>query len=113
MNLNSKQILSIVMVVLGVLMASTAQLTDLFGPGTTKAIVGIAGMVNATLAGVLAIFNTQANTIKDVVAMASDPKSPVQGVVTTATEEGKALAASIEGPISSAGTQSAVNIAKS
>lgn len=110
--LNFKQILSIVMVVLGVLMASTAQLTDLFGPGTTKAIVGIAGMLNSTLAGILAIFNSQSNTIKDVVNMANDPKSPVQGIITTDDKQGQELAKSIKGPIGSAGSQAATELAK-
>lgn len=113
MTLNAKQILSIVMVVLGVMTASTAQLTDLFGPGTTKAIIGLAGMANSILAGILAIFNSQSSTIRDVVNMAKDPASPVQGVVTTSNEEGRALAKSIEGPIMSAGTQGATDIAKS
>ena len=69
MNLNSKQILSIVMVVLGVMTASTAQLTDLFGPTTTKAVIGLAGMLNSILAGILAIFNSQSGTLKDVQSM--------------------------------------------
>jgi len=66
---NVKQVLAIVMVVLGVLTASTAQLTDLFGPGTTKAIVSLAGLVNSILAGILGIFSSQSNTVKDVQAM--------------------------------------------
>ena len=111
--LNSKQILSILMVVLGVLMASTAQLTDLFGPDVTKAIVGLAGMLNSTLAGILVVFNNQTNTIKDVVAMANDPTSPVQGIITTADEQCKSLANAIPGPIYSAGGDKAAEIAKS
>jgi len=39
MNFNRNQVIGIVIVVLGVLTASTSQLTDLFGPGATKAIV--------------------------------------------------------------------------
>lgn len=67
--MNGKQILAIVVVVLGVVVASTAQLTDLVGPTTTKAIVSLASMLNSILAGVLAVFSSQSNTVKDVQAM--------------------------------------------
>lgn len=41
MNLNRGQLLSLGVAVLGVLVASTAQLNDLFGPGITKTIVSL------------------------------------------------------------------------
>lgn len=68
--MNQKQVLAVIMVVLGVVMASTTQLTELgLTPGAAKAIVGFAGMLNAILAGTLGILTTQANTVKDVQAM--------------------------------------------
>jgi len=69
MNLNTKQVIAIVMVILGVLTASTAQLTDIVGPHMTKLVAGLAGMTNTALAGILAVLTSQNNTVKDVLAM--------------------------------------------
>lgn len=69
MNLNTRQVLAIIGVILGVLMASTAQLTDLLGPTVAKSVVGIAGMIASGLNGVLAVLSGQANTVKEVAAM--------------------------------------------
>lgn len=69
MNINHKQVISIILAVLGVLMVSTTQLTELFGPGPTKIIVSTAGMLNSILASVMAIITSQSGLIKDVQAM--------------------------------------------
>lgn len=67
--MNAKQALSIALVVLGVLTASAAQLTELVGPGTTKAIVAASSLVMSILAGVQGIISGQASLVKDVQAM--------------------------------------------
>ncbi len=69
MTLTRNQILAIVIAILGVLMASTAQLTDLVGPGTTKTIQSLAGILNSVLASVLAVITGQSGIIKDASAM--------------------------------------------
>lgn len=50
--------------------------------------------------------------LADMAAIANRPNTPIQGVVTTATPEGQALAANIKGPVVAAGTASATEIAK-
>lgn len=69
MNLNRNQIIAITIAILGVLMASTAQLTDLFGPGVTKAIISVASLGNSILSSILAIVTGQTGMVKDVAAM--------------------------------------------
>lgn len=69
MNLNRNQILAITIAILAVLMASTAQLTDLFGAGTAKAIISAAGLLNGMLSSILAVITGQAGMVKDVQAM--------------------------------------------
>lgn len=69
MTLTRNQILAITIAVLGVLMASTAQLTDLFGPQVTKIIQSVAGLLNSVLASVLAIVTGQSGILKDAQAM--------------------------------------------
>lgn len=113
MTINLKQAISIALVVLGVLMVSSAQLTDIIGAGPTKMVVSFSAILNSILAGVLTVITSTTGTIKDVVAMANDPSSPVQGIVTTSTPEGRELAKSIEGPIVPAGSQAANDIASS
>lgn len=68
-NLNRGQLLSIAIAILGVLIASTAQLTDLFGPIATKTIVSTAslvmsmlGVINTTLQGQ----GSQIQAVKDM-----------------------------------------------
>lgn len=69
MKLNAKQWLAIVLVILGVLTASTAQLTDLFGPTTAKSIGTLAGMLTSLLSGISAVLSTQTSLVQDVQAM--------------------------------------------
>lgn len=111
--LTTSQKFQIALCILGALVASTGQLTDLFGPAVTKYIVSAAGLMTSLVSGVGAILTGQSSQIQAVVDMAKDKDSPVQGIVTTSTPEGKALAASIPGPIVSAGSTAAVEIAKS
>lgn len=69
MNLNGKQLIAITIAVLGVLMVSTSQLTDLFGPVITKSITAVAALLNSVLGATLAVITSQTGTVKDVLAM--------------------------------------------
>ena len=69
MNLNGKQIISITGAILGVLMISTSQLTDLFGTGVAKTIVSVAALGSTILNAVMVALTTQTSTVKDVLAM--------------------------------------------
>lgn len=79
MQLNTKQLLGIIGVVLGVLITSSSALTDIFGVGTAKTIIALAGMLNSTVSGVLMVLNSQGSTIKDVLAMPGVEKINVNG----------------------------------
>lgn len=61
--MNFKQILGGIVVVLSVLMISTAQLTDIFGPAVAKSIVSLASILNGICGGWLTILTNQANTV--------------------------------------------------
>lgn len=110
---------SISMSILGFLAGSATQLTDIlapFGslaPVIVKEIVSISGFGTGILGVISAVYTGQNQQIKDVVELAKDPNSPVQGIVTTNSPEGKALAQSIPGPIVTAGGQGAIELAKS
>jgi hypothetical protein len=69
MNLNLNQVLAIVLVVLGVFVASTAQLTDLFGAGNAHIIVSLSGLLMSILSGILGVLTGQAGQIKAVRSM--------------------------------------------
>lgn len=69
MNINHKQVLSITLAVLGVLMVSTTQLTELFGAPLAKTIVTIAGVINSLLASIMAVITSQGGLVRDVQAM--------------------------------------------
>ena len=111
-NLTLSQKFQITLCVLGVLIAGTSQLTVLVGVNATNAIVALAGLLTAAISGVGAILTGQGQQIKAVVEMAKDEKSPVQGIITTNTPEGAALAKSIPGPIVTAGGTKAQELAK-
>lgn len=66
MHLNGKQVISIAIAVLGVLMISTTQLTDLFGAGVAKTIVSFSALLNTTLGSVMAVISSTAQQVKDV-----------------------------------------------
>ena len=69
MQLNQNQILAIIMAILGVMIGSTAQLTDLFGPAATKEIVTIASLANSLLSSILVVITGQTGAVKTVLAM--------------------------------------------
>lgn len=64
--LNRNQLLAIVIATLSVLMASTAQLTDLFGVALAKAVVSGAGLLNGILSSWLAVLTSQSGLVHDV-----------------------------------------------
>lgn len=68
-NLTTNQIIAIIMVILGVLVGSTAQLTDLLGASTTKTIVSLASLANTMLSGIMVVLTGQVAQIKNVIAM--------------------------------------------
>lgn len=74
MSLNRGQLLSIAVLVLGVLMASTSQLTDLFGPAVTKYIVSASSLLTSILAGVNTVLQGQGSQLAAVSAMAGVEK---------------------------------------
>lgn len=69
MNLTINQYISIALVILGVNVASTAQLTDLMGPVVAKYIVSLSGLLMSIVAGVQGIISGQASQVKAVQAM--------------------------------------------
>lgn len=69
MNLNTKQIIAIILAVLSVFSGSTAQLTDLFGAGIAKILISASSLACTTLSSVLAVLSSQNQTVKEVAAM--------------------------------------------
>lgn len=65
MNINLKQALGGSVVVLAVLMISSANLQDLFGPGVAKKIVSGAAILNGICGGWLTILTSQTNVVYD------------------------------------------------
>lgn len=118
MSLTTTQKLGVSIGVLGLVAGSATQLTDIFAPfGSVapvivKEIVSLASFASGILGVILSFLTGQSSQIKSVVEMAKDPNSPVQGIITSATPEGKTLAASISGPIVTAGTAAATDLAK-
>lgn len=82
--MNQNQVIAIFLVVLGVLIGSAAQLTDLFGAGTAKYIISVAGLLNSVLAGILGVLTGQGGSIKTVLAMPGIEKINVNGQANTA-----------------------------
>ena len=68
-NLTGKQILGIIAAVLSALVASTAQLTDIFGPTTAKAVISAASIGSTILNSILVGISGQSSLVKDVAAM--------------------------------------------
>lgn len=66
MNLNRNQILALIITTLSVLGASTAQLTDLFGPTLAKTILSASSLLTGILSGWMAIVTGQTGMVKDV-----------------------------------------------
>lgn len=68
-NLTAGQWLGIILAVLGVLAASTVQLTDLFGPSIAKTIGTVANLLMTTLSSILVVITGQAAQLQAVQAM--------------------------------------------
>lgn len=77
--LNRNQIIAIIIAVLSVTAASTAQLTDMFGPTITKLIISAAGFSNSVLSAVLAVITGQGGMVRDVAAMPGIENISVNG----------------------------------
>jgi hypothetical protein len=69
LNLTPMQIVGIILVINGALIGSAAQLTDLFGAHTTHIIISVASLGNSVLGGIITMFTSQGNNIKNVLAM--------------------------------------------
>lgn len=116
--MNTSQKIALTIGILGFVATGGTQLTDIFSPfGSVapliaKEIVSLAGFTTGVLGVVLAFITGQNSQINAVVEMAKKPDSPVQGIITSATPEGKALAASIPGPIVTAGSAAATELSK-
>lgn len=115
MNLTFNQKVAFMVAVFSFLAAggSSADLAILFGPVVSKIIIAAASICAGIGGLFLSVVTGQANVIKDMVTLAKDPNSPIQGVITTATKEGQDLAKAIPGPIYFAGSDKATEIAKS
>lgn len=117
-NMNGPQKLALAIAALAFVSASSTQLTDIFAPFGSNAplivkeIVSIATFASGIMGVILAFITGQGSQIKAVVDMAKTKDSPIQGIVTSATAEGKALAASIPGPIVAAGSAAATELSK-
>ncbi len=69
MNLNTKQVLAIILAVLSVLSGSTAQLTDLLGVASAKVVISVASLAMSVISSVLAVLSSQGQLVKDVATM--------------------------------------------
>lgn len=69
MNLNQGQVLSIIIGILGVWVASATQLTDLVGPAITKIIIAASTLTMSSLAVVNTILQGQGSQIAAVQSM--------------------------------------------
>lgn len=69
MNINIKQVLALAIALLGAVIASTAQLTDLFGQGNAKIIISVASMLNSLLGVTMSVISSQTGLVSDVQAM--------------------------------------------
>lgn len=69
MNLNRNQIIGIMIIVVGVLGTSTAQLTDVFGPQAAKVVVSLSSMLSAMLGGIITLVTGQGSVLQQVQAM--------------------------------------------
>lgn len=115
------QKLALVATVCGILAVASQQMTDIITPWVSSVIVATAivksitslfGLISAVCTGLLTKFTSTDSVVRDVVQQAKAPDSPIQAIITTANPEGKALAASIPGPIVAAGSAAATDLAK-
>ena|ERR1017187_2534297 len=116
--MNTPTKLALTIAILGFVGTASTQLTDMLAPFGSmaplivKEILSVATFTSGIL-GIFLMFTTRQNDmVKSVVEMAKDENSPVQGVIASATPEGRALAASIPGPIVAAGSAAATEMSK-
>lgn len=72
MNINGKQIIAVVMAVLGVLMVAKSQLTPMFGAETADYVINAAGLLNLMLGSIMAAISgnqTQDAQVRQVLDM--------------------------------------------
>jgi hypothetical protein len=105
MNLTNKQYLAIAMAILGVLAASSSQMSEFLGPNTSKAVAGGAGFVNTILAAIMAAITGQISQVRDVQAMpgverieVNTQDSPVLAVMAVSAQETKVTPQAGTGP---------------
>ena len=71
----------------------------------------LVGLAVSGLTGIMGLLvHTQANAVAVVAKIAADPASPVVGVITTNTSEGRALAQSLPAQVAPANTAGAASI---
>jgi hypothetical protein len=63
--INAKQVVLIIMAVLGFTAGATTQLNDLLGPQVAKVVVSVATFVNGLMAAALAPFLSNTQTVRD------------------------------------------------
>jgi hypothetical protein len=68
-NLNTNQVIAIVLALLGALAAGTAQLTDIFGPNVARTIVSCSTILSSMMAGILVALTGQSGQLKAVQSM--------------------------------------------
>lgn len=91
---------------------SSTDLVTLLGATGAKYTIAFASLCAGIGGLFLSMVTGNLNIVKDAVKLANDPSSPIQGVITTNDKQGKELAAAIDGPIVSAGSSAATEIAK-
>jgi hypothetical protein len=73
----------------------------------------VIGLAMSVLTGALGLVaHTQANAVAVVAQIAADPASPIVGIITAPTAEGRTLAASLPAEVASANTPAANAISK-
>lgn len=77
---------------------------------TNEAVLGVIASVVAMGWGL--IRHKQSNQVAAVAEIAKQPDSPVKGVITEDSPEGRKLALSIDGPVVASGTTDATRMAK-
>jgi uncharacterized PurR-regulated membrane protein YhhQ (DUF165 family) len=101
MNLTGKQVLLVVSAVLSALVSASAQLTDIFGAETARAIISVVSLANTVLTAVTAALIGQGSLVKDVAAMPGVSKVLVNEqanstLATVATDPGQPKVGAID-----------------
>lgn len=69
MNLTPVQLMALILVVLGAITGGTSQLTDIFGPLTTKILVSSASLFTSIISGFVLVLTGQSSMLKSVQSM--------------------------------------------